>query len=161
MPSELGIANPASSPRTQAAKVKAPADDKLIQIESTVVPSSDPKHAGVAEVHLTLRLKGAKWDNKEAPLRIWLEKPKNAALERSFMELANPKPETSDEARTVSFKVESKSKSKNSITVKGVAVYCVRAGGDAKGQMLRQEFEVVGDRSKRPKEKAPATSEDE
>ncbi len=142
---ELTVGGSPSGPHTPSiSRGKASTDKEgLVQIEPTVVRAADRKHAGTMEVHLTFRPNGAPWDNHAEPLRVWLEKSKNARPDREFFEVPNPKSETSQEARTVSFKVESKGKSKEKATLKGYAVYCIHAGSSGKAQTLRQEFKVA------------------
>lgn len=155
LPIEMAIAVPTGGSRPPtSAKGKSLTDkEKLVQIEPTVVRAADHKHAGTLEVHLTLRLNGTRWDNREEPVQIWLEKSKTARPERSFIELPNPKSETSEEPRTVSVKVESKNKSNDKLTIKGYAVYRIRDKDGGKAKTLRQEFKVTA--GAKPERKSP------
>lgn len=126
--------------------------NERVRVESTVVPAADRKHANSTEVHLTLRPGGAEWFNRKDPVRIWMEKPASARLDRLYFEIPNPQSEVSDEERTVSFEVETRGKSRGKTTLKGFAVYCLRAGDDHQHKTLRQDFKVtIGGKANSPR----------
>ncbi len=150
---ELSLAESRGDSRSHHAPPEKLVTDRneRVRVESTVVPAADRKHANTTEVHLTLRPAGAEWFNRKDPVRIWMEKPASARLDRLFFEIPNPKAEVSDEERTVSFEVETKGKSKGKITLKGFAVYCLRANDGKEHKTLRQEFKItIGGMSNRP-----------
>ena len=116
---------------------KLPTDTlDLVDIEQTVVPSTDAKKRSY-RIHLLLtpnKKKQAKWNNEAGRSSIWLGGVEHQILSNMWIHIPS---ET--EARTVEFEIKDAPKDR----LKGSAFYHVCEGEDGVCHYLRHDFEVV------------------
>lgn len=148
-PSGAEIASPVRSFLTTDADAKSPdpqgrvtRDTDWVTSRTVVVP--DRVQAGQSvRVHLELQLQGdAHWNNEAELLVVWLDPPRGLQVDRRQLTFPSPKKVESRETRRLEFEVQTSIDQKETVSLRGFALYniCEAAGGQC--LYRRHDFEV-------------------
>ncbi len=118
---------------------------RFINVETTVVPSTDASHRA-ARVHLVFRPNkeiAAHWNNEAEGLIFWVDPPVGWQVNRTYHEVPNPPEAVSSDPRKIEFEMDRPASAPGAATmVRGYALYYVCEDVDGTCLYRRQDVEI-------------------
>ena len=118
---------------------------RFINVESTVVPSTDPSHRA-ARVHLVFRSheeSKVHWNNEAEGLIFWVDASVGWQVNRTYHEVPNPPEAVSSKPRKIEFEVDRPASAPQAAaTLRGYALYYVCEDVDGTCLYRRQDVQI-------------------